>query len=572
MSCSSAIKGLFGFLFAKKAQSSSGGITIANTQPSTTYIHLGTSAQQMLPPKDAMPKTSPVIQQKDSDPLQLVCATCRVGPFSYHGFRKACVGTNTSDAGEYIYTTTWRSISDAVTHEGCNWCSLLIRCRDGLPDTNFPRSGPDEEVVVRIQITIQPPLDWMDVTNTLDLYLNEFKAASYLIYAETGNIAAQVIGTGDHFREEPSYVDYSKAKEWLESCSDHENCAAIYETPLPTRVVDCSNPMKPRLFETHRKIKGHYCALSYVWGGDQRQKTTTANIDTHIHEGFDTTLPQTIADAILATHNLGLQYLWVDALCILQDSVEDKVHELADMAHIYQDAYVTLSVVSAFRADQGFLPDEREHVILPFHLEHDVGPSKSVDRMLMKYYIPRPVRSRGYKHQSVVSYEPLHDRGWCFQETILSPRKLTFTPPSVRYECRSFSKNLTRQVEGGDDEPPFKVDAPPLFARPDKNGATGEHDVQDNDPLHEHWGQLIVDYTGRKITVPTDKLVAFASVAEVFQSAMKDNYVAGLWRHKLIDDLLWRPLGAVGPNQVLPPRPKNTVHRHGPGHRPTSRC
>ncbi|KAF8161872.1 hypothetical protein BJ912DRAFT_935747 [Pholiota molesta] len=65
------------------------------------------------------------------------------------------------------------------------------------------------------------------------------------------------------------------------------------------------------------------------------QKTTSSNIATYVPDGINVPLPQTIADAILVANKLGLRYLWVDALCIIQDSAEDKVRELGAMAHIY---------------------------------------------------------------------------------------------------------------------------------------------------------------------------------------------------------------------------------------------
>ncbi|PPQ70668.1 hypothetical protein CVT25_010770 [Psilocybe cyanescens] len=546
MTCLSALKNFLGFRITTKKKSSGDLFTSESGHSGITPLPVPASSSQIAPLIEGMPRNmlSPASEAHgEADPLKLICAACRAGPFSYEGFK-------------YIYTTTWGTISQSVAKEGCNWCRLLIQNRDGLPDAKFPRGGPDEEVVIRIEIRVQSPVDWMDVTNNLYLYLNDYKAASYMIYAETDNVAAQEIGTGDHFRHDPSYVDYEKVKEWLKNCSDHSRCSRVEETPLPTRVIDCSDPTKPRLVLTQRR-KGHFCALSYVWGGDQREKTTMANIDSHINEGFKVALPQTIADAILVTHNLGLQYLWVDALCIIQDSIEDKVIELANMAHIYQDAYVTLSVVSAFRADQGFLPDGREHVILPYHMKEGVDSSKHMGRMLMKYYIPRQNPHLGYKHQTVEVFEPLNERGWCLQESTLPPRKLVFKPPNVECECRTFIKDLTRASEGGEDDRPafnFEANVPPIFSDSVKGVTANEGDGGED--LYDYWSQLLFDYTARKITVATDKLVAFSSMVEVFQKTINDEYIAGLWRGKLIDGLLWDPFGDIGPDQVLLPRSK----------------
>ncbi|KAF8969731.1 heterokaryon incompatibility protein-domain-containing protein, partial [Flammula alnicola] len=321
---------------------------------------------------------------------------------------------------------------------------------------------------------------------------------------------------------------------------DHDRCSKLDETYLPTRVIDCSDPSKPRLFETHRQIKGYYCTLSYVWGGEQHQKTTAANIDTYVREGINVPLPQTIADAIFVTHKLGVRYLWVDALCIIQDSFEDKVKELANMGRIYRDSSLTISVLSAYRADEGFLPDERTSVV-------------SLGRMLLKYDIPRQDPSLGYKHQTVATHSPLDERGWCLQESILSPRRLIFQPPYVQYKCRSFSQNFTPDRWEKETASGYSQSDYILFTIAKDTSASGGGVADDK--LRERWEQILSSYTRCKITVPNDKLVALAGVAEVFQSISQDDYLAGLWRRTLLNDLLWKPFGPIGPDEVLPPRP-----------------
>ncbi|KAF9557798.1 HET-domain-containing protein [Agrocybe pediades] len=308
---------------------------------------------------------------------------------------------------EYAYTTTWGAVSRSATGDGCHWCKLLMSTRDSLPDASFPRGGANEAINIRVHIRISAPVDWTDVENVLEIYINATKAAVYYIYANHDDeMVSKEIGLGAYCRETPSYVDYDEAKKCLDNCSrNHPTCPSSADTTLPTRLIDCSEPQSPRLYETHRKMQGRYVTLSYVWGGDQKQKTTRANLPTYVHDGFKLKdLPKTIADAIVATNKLDLRWLWVDALCIIQDSDEDKLQELADMAHIYQDSYVTLSILSSFRADHGFLPDEGEHPVLPFICEDG-----TVGSMKLRYYIQRPGHvSR--RHQTVTMYSPLDTR------------------------------------------------------------------------------------------------------------------------------------------------------------------
>ncbi|KAF9456486.1 heterokaryon incompatibility protein-domain-containing protein, partial [Collybia nuda] len=315
---------------------------------------------------------------------------------------------------------------------------------------------------------------------------------------------------------------------------DHEHCLKAEETYLPTRVIDCSDPSKPRLVETHRQIKAHYCALSYVWGGEQNQKTTTTNVSTYLREGLPT-LPQTIADAVLATHKLGIRYLWVDALCIIQDSNEDKGKELADMGRIYLDAYLALSILSTFRANGGFLPDERAPVALPFYTS---TKSDNPECMWLKYCVVYPNPRKGFKTDTTPIYAPLDERAWCLQESTLSPRRLIFQIPYVEYECRSFSESLTKGALQSEGKIAHPMNDYILFPKQASND-----DISNIDELRDHWGSILAGYTGCKITVPADKLVALAGVAEIFQSRFNDDYIAGLWRKTLLDDLLWRVFG-----------------------------
>ena len=130
----------------------------------------------------------------------------------------------------------------------------------------------------------------------------------------------------------------SIAKAYVEECvRDHAKCQAVTPypiryTPLPTRLIDCSNPLSPRIVQTDANMYGLYVALSYVWGKDQSGYCTTeGNLAAHMERIDVAILPQTIQDAIRVTTALGVRFLWVDRLCIVQDSSSDLHHELNRM-------------------------------------------------------------------------------------------------------------------------------------------------------------------------------------------------------------------------------------------------
>jgi hypothetical protein len=86
----------------------------------------------------------------------------------------------------------------------------------------------------------------------------------------------------------------------------------------------------------------NYVALSYCWGADQTIKTKLASLVSHEDGIRVETLPKTIQDAIHITRELGIDFLWVDSLCIIQDRAEDLAKEVVDMPHYYSNSVATL--------------------------------------------------------------------------------------------------------------------------------------------------------------------------------------------------------------------------------------
>lgn len=116
-----------------------------------------------------------------------------------------------------------------------------------------------------------------------------------------------------------------------------------------------------RLHETSGGI-GEYAALSCIWGGPQTYRTVSGNLDEYRQTISFSALPQTTADAVRCTHQLGLKYLWVDSFCIVQDSETDKKREISRIASIYRNAHVTISVAKALHCAEGFLqPRAAQH-------------------------------------------------------------------------------------------------------------------------------------------------------------------------------------------------------------------
>jgi len=126
----------------------------------------------------------------------------------------------------------------------------------------------------------------------------------------------------------PQITDIARRR--LRTCkTSHPQCREDGLRALPTRVIEVSD-VTLKLTSTRKGAeysKGEYVALSYCWGGNQTFVTTLATLKEK-EAGFpQSVLPQTLKDAISVTRSLGFRYIWIDALCIIQDSDEDKAAE-----------------------------------------------------------------------------------------------------------------------------------------------------------------------------------------------------------------------------------------------------
>lgn len=139
-------------------------------------------------------------------------------------------------------------------------------------------------------------------------------------------------------------------KKWLSECrSSHSNCSSIEKHSLPTRVIDVGpsdGSVAPRLRQSMGE-SGEWAALSHCWGKFVSKMLTSTTFDDLIHSIPMTTLSNNFQDAIKITRILGIQYLWIDSLCIIQDSTEDWLRESARMGEIYKYSVLTIAATNA---------------------------------------------------------------------------------------------------------------------------------------------------------------------------------------------------------------------------------
>ncbi|KAK8120171.1 HET-domain-containing protein [Apiospora kogelbergensis] len=303
---------------------------------------------------------------------------------------------------------------------------------------------------------------------------------------------------------------------------------------LPSRLIDVDSRGKGvKLVNTDDLPAGtSYAALSHVWGNPQTTPpflvTTSSNLSPMMEMVQLESLPQTFQDAVEVTRALDLRYIWIDSLCIVQDSSEDWKHEAPRMAKIYSNAYVTIVGTSATSAHDGFLK----------RAVPNIPPAR----------VPYSIPSRGSfetgfcymqaKYSSCLYHEPSMDlegalwntRGWTFQERILSRRLVHFTKSLVFVECWSADWSEDNRVPGS-----LHINRMPWLGGRSSSGECSE----DPADLLRSWYNIVEAYTRRSLTVEKDKLVALAGVIERISKMTGFTNVAGLWIDDFADGLLW---------------------------------
>jgi hypothetical protein len=147
-------------------------------------------------------------------------------------------------------------------------------------------------------------------------------------------------------------------KDCLQATGSHSGCKRVNQagTDLPARVLDVGldEASDVRLYIPAEAEQGRYATLSHCWGGKTPTMTTTQNLATHLQR-IPLPLPQSFMDAVRVSRLLGIRYLWIDSLCILQDSSEDWALHAPQMAVVYGNSCVTISADAAEDSTEGFL-------------------------------------------------------------------------------------------------------------------------------------------------------------------------------------------------------------------------
>jgi hypothetical protein len=316
-------------------------------------------------------------------------------------------------------------------------------------------------------------------------------------------------------------IDFSLIRLWISTCEDqHEACQdkkQVKSTDMvPETNIVLIDVQKLRLVQT--SVSARYLALSYIWGELQQLKLTDSNLVelqkeqslvSYWHE-----IPQVIKDAIEAVRQLKEKYLWVDALCIVQDG-ENFHFNASHMDEIYGRSLCTIVAIDSRHANDS-LPGVRPHT-------RRYQTAASMHSLLI---------SRKRPELATICSSSLYEtRSWTLQERLLSLRCLYFTNEQVYFHCQTELWSEDRYEH--------------YMQTPDLVGwyTTFQHPSRSAEPTGREktlaYQKLVHEYTKRNLSYDTDRYNAFMGIQNAYGNKWEWSFICGIPIQALVEGLLW---------------------------------
>ncbi|KAK2697757.1 hypothetical protein QWA68_002721 [Fusarium oxysporum] len=471
----------------------------------------------------------------------------------------------------------------SAAESGCPFCSLLIKAR-------FPQ-GRKQGVIAVLQnwpewIYLQGSERWeswlesqynrKDNNNTSSLEdplgllrlwaigsttfrRNDLALCQFQILADedspaaiNGDVAGRLLDT-----ETGSDGHIQMLSSWLQQCQEnHEECRTSFSgsrllnpeaTDLPNRCIEVSLDSDGARVLTLKETggcRGKYITLTHRWIQPDTANASTlqSNYSERLRgEGLEY-LPSHFEDAFYLALKMGIPFVWIDSLCIIQDSEQDWIVEAARMATYYQNSFFTVAGFGVTRETGLFTACDQESLPNLVRL-----PYRDREGIHKGYFYVRQVNHSDIREQydQEIAQSELLRRGWIFQEWILSRRMICFTRTACFFQCQRFNPRTTASND-------FNL----------TNLDTRDASISLNDffsqnflelscrSIFDKWRFAVHTYSSLRLTkISEDRLTALAGISEEFSLAINCSidaeqdwytiYLSGMWAGDIIVGLLW---------------------------------
>lgn len=347
------------------------------------------------------------------------------------------------------------------------------------------------------------------------------------------------------------------ASDLISKCTSfHEKCnAQIDHEYLPTRLIRIQPNEKgdtPRLsLQNSRAVPpgSQYVALSYCWG-DYKPACMTTQFDDKDSIPLEwSDLPRTFQDAATFTLHLGIEFLWIDSICIIQGDSKDWNHEAPKMNAVYKNSYVTLAGLCGYDSRNGLRTISMKETSRPI-VQLQTAQATHVLYSRMCHYLDTEIRENADSISRHCCPYPLLNRAWTYQERIVSSRVIFFTESEMIYQCRyhvTCECGSSRDYYGDNSETISRLNKSEIWSATTRTPDLGPDCPRSSisqtlcRDVARIWRENVVrEYSKLIVSEIRDRLPAVGALAKQFQDARPhEEYLAGLWSGTLLEDLLW---------------------------------
>jgi hypothetical protein len=325
---------------------------------------------------------------------------------------------------------------------------------------------------------------------------------------------------------------------WLKDCQIHRTCAngpvlrGNLDHSRPTRLLElrCGD-VQPSVKLVHTATMSiedvSYATLSHCWGNKPISRLLKSLVKDYSSNVLWDSLSLTFQQAVITSLKLDIRYLWIDALCIVQDDEEDWAYEAARMTEVYVNSFLNISADASHDSTEGLFRQRNPDTIQSFIMPHC---ERGSPRCASVFYM--------YKWWKSICFSPLADRAWTVQERFLAPRGLHFAEDQVHWDCIELCT--------AESLPSVFNTAPQRGYRVRKSALRIDVPAKERTRiLYDMWYRLVQTYSWASLTFTSDRAIAIAGLACKFCNLLElspNDYLCGMWRSQLGHDLMWKRL------------------------------